>query len=272
MVYDSAATSRSVGAALADVFARRGLVRLLITREITLRYKRSVLGVWWTLLNPLLSSVVLWVVFNNIFRFSIPGRAPYIVYLLSGVTVGTLFSQGVLAVGGSLVANAGLLSKVFVPAEIFAIATASASLVNAFAALIPLLVLQLALGVGIPLTAPLVLVPLVLLFMFVTGLGLIVAVFASEYRDIFDVTAFFVTLLGFMTPTFYPVSVFPAHLRVYLHLNPIYNYLVLVRQTIYEGKLGEPLTWGAAVLTTVVALALGLTVMARTRQRVALLL
>ena len=72
-----------------------------------MRYKRSMLGVWWTLLNPLLTVAVMWAVFSTIFRFEIPGGVPYVVYVLSGVMLITFFSQGVVASGSSIVDSAG---------------------------------------------------------------------------------------------------------------------------------------------------------------------
>ena len=84
LVYDSASRHSPFGQALVDLYGYRGLVRLVVQRDLTVRYKRSLLGVSWTVLNPVLTSLVMWAVFNAIFHPKIPGHVPYIVYLLSG--------------------------------------------------------------------------------------------------------------------------------------------------------------------------------------------
>ena len=146
--YDSDQPRRLVISEIANLRRYRGLLALLVRRDLTVRYKRSMLGVWWTLLNPLLTVAVMWAVFSTVFRFEIPGDVPYVVYVLSGVMLITFFSQGVVASGSSIVDSAGILSKVYVPAEVFAVAPALAALVNFGINILLLLVVQLIAGGG----------------------------------------------------------------------------------------------------------------------------
>jgi ABC-type polysaccharide/polyol phosphate export permease len=147
----------------------RGLVRLLVVRDLTVRYKRSTLGVWWTVLNPLLAMVILWIVFGQIFRFSVPG-IPYIVYLLSGIIFFTFFSQGVYAAGSAIVNNSSILTKVAVPPEVFSVSAAAAAAANFIISLVPLLMIQLATGTGIPWTVVLVPIPILALLLLIAGI------------------------------------------------------------------------------------------------------
>src|SRR5690606_4405856 len=104
LVYDSAAPQRPIIDPFVNMWSKRGLIGLMVGRDLTLRYKRSILGVWWTILNPLLTTLVYWFVFSNIFQRQGEGGAPFVVYLLSGTLfVSTFFSQGVLAGGTSLI-------------------------------------------------------------------------------------------------------------------------------------------------------------------------
>jgi ABC-2 type transport system permease protein len=220
------------------------------------RYKRSTLGVWWTLLNPLLTMSVLWIVFSQFFRFEIPGDVPYVVYLLSGILLITFFSQGVIATGSSIV-NSAILSKVYVPAEVFAVAAAVAALVNFSISLIPLLVIQIVTGVGVPWTALLVPVPAFFMLMLVAGLGLLVASAAVFFYDVLDLTAVVIQLMAYLTPTFYPISIVPDQFVPFIQANPLYSYLVVFRGFMYEGVFAPGWNFAMMILSAVVVLLLG---------------
>lgn len=241
----------------------RGLLKLLVVRDLTLRYKRSVLGVWWTLLNPLLTTAVMWLVFSAIFRFAIPGGVPYVLYLTSGVLLITFFAQGINTVGQSLVASSAVISKVYVPPEVFAVSAAAAAGSNFVISLVPLFLVALLTGWGVPLTAPLVLVPALALLMLVTGLGLLIATAAIRFADTLDLSALAVLLLGYLTPTFYPISIVPEQYQDLFVLNPLYSYLLVFRDLAYGGPAAPWWAWLTMSMLSVVALCLGTYVFSR---------
>jgi hypothetical protein len=125
VVYDSAHSRRTAPAILHELASQRWLFRVLLRRDLILRYKRSALGVFWSLLNPLLMSAVFFVIFSNLFRFR-TGGTPYIVYVLSGTVLMTLFSTAVLSAATSLVNSAPVLARIRAPATAFALAAAGA--------------------------------------------------------------------------------------------------------------------------------------------------
>ncbi len=245
-VYDSDQPRRPLATELTNLWAYRGLLKLLVTRDLTVRYKRSTLGVWWTLLNPLLTMTVLWIVFSQFFRFGTPGDVPYIVYLLSGILLITFFSQGVIATGSSIVNSAAVLSKVYVPAEVFSVAAALAALVNFGLSLIPLLAIQLITGVGIPWTVLLVPIPAFFLLLLVAGLGLLVASAAVYFYDVLDLTAVLTQLIGYLTPVFYPISIVPEQFLPLIYANPLYSFLTIFRGFMYEGVFAP--TWNFVMM------------------------
>lgn len=247
LVYDSSTAVTTWATPYLNLWRWRGLLRLLAVRDLVGRYRRSTLGVLWTLLNPLLTTLVMWVVFSGLFRFQIPGHVPFIVYLLSGITVVTFIQQGILGVGHSVLNHAPLLTRVYVPPEVMAAAHAASIGVNMGVSMLPLLVLQLALGVGIPWTVLLVPLLVGVMFAFVLGVGLVLAVLSIRYRDVLDLAGVSLVLLGYATPTFYPVQIVPAHYRSVLALNPAYWYLDLFRHLVYAGDLGTPTAWAVAV-------------------------
>lgn len=271
-VYDSDARLPPLLAEMTNVWQFRGLLKLLVTRDITLRYKRSMLGVWWTILNPLLTCAVMYIIFSAVFRFQIPGNVPYVVYLLSGVLLVGFFSQGVITVGNSLVSSANILTKVYVPPEVFAVSAAVAATVNFLLSVLPLLVLQVVLGVGIPWTILLVPLPVVAMLALIAGLGLLVATAAIRFNDVLDLTAVIVLLLGYLTPSFYPIEIVPDGFRPAVEANPLFSYLEVFRGLIYGGELAPFWNWAVMIGTSVVFLALGTYVFSRRWRSLAVML
>lgn len=272
VTYDSAARRPPFVAEVLNFWERRGLLRLLVTRDLTVRYKRSVLGVTWTVLNPLLMTATLWIVFSQIFRFEVDPGIPFIVYLLSGVLIVNFFTQGALAAGGSIVNSAGILTKVYVPPECFALSAALASAINFGFNLLPLLAIQLILGVGIPWT--IVFLPLLVLAMlaFITGVGLLIASAAVFFYDVIDLTQVLMNLLTYLTPSFYPISIVPEGLRLFVQLNPLYSYLTVFRHIVYRGDM-PPVQYLLVVLaTSVVSLMVGVGVFSRLWRKLVVML
>ncbi len=263
-VYDSARSSPILLTELRNLWDYRGLVRLLVSRDVVARYKRSLLGVWWTLLNPLLTMAVMWIVFSRIFRFAVGvSGVPYVIYLLSGVILLIFFQQGTEMASSSIVLNSHVLSKVYVPAELFSYSAALAAAINLAFSVIPLLILQLVLGVGIPWTVILVPLPIVALLFLVIGLGLVVAAIAVRFHDMLDFNRVILLLIGYTIPVFYPISIVPPAVRSLIVFNPVYHDLVLFRNLVYAGSLSSWQNWVAAFGSGVLMLLIGLFAFAR---------
>jgi ABC-type polysaccharide/polyol phosphate export permease len=259
-IYDSALARRPLISEFQNLWSYRGLVRLLVNRELTVRYKRSSLGVWWTLLNPLLTTAIMWVVFGQIFgggRFGTTGDEPYVLYLLAGVLFMTFFSQGLLATGAAITGSASILTKVYVPAEVFSFATSIAGAANFVISVIPLLAVQLIVGTGIPWTVLLAPIPVAAMLALVTGLGMLVAAAAVRFYDVVELTRVGVTLLTYATPVFYPVSIIPERFLPFVYANPLYSYLEVFRSLMYRGDIPPPWQWAMVVVSALAALAFG---------------
>lgn len=259
-IYDSALARRPLITEFQNLWTYRGLVRLLVNRELTVRYKRSALGVWWTLLNPLLTTAIMWVVFGQIFgggRFGTTGDEPYVLYLLAGVLFITFFGQGLLATGAAITGSASILTKVYVPAEVFSFATSIAGAANFVISVIPLLAVQLIVGTGIPWTIVLAPIPVAAMLALVTGLGMLVAAAAVRFYDVVELTRVAVTLLTYATPVFYPVSIIPERFLPFVYANPLYSYLEVFRSLMYRGDMPPVWQWAMVLASALVALAFG---------------
>jgi len=268
--YDSAQIRKPLISEVRNLWVHRDVVRLIAQRDVTARYKRTVLGIWWTLLNPLLMTLVLWIIFGNFFRFETPG-VPFVVYLLSGILMVTYWSQTVLAAGTAVVGNANILSKVYIPPEVFSVGAAMAAFVNFVIALLPLLVIQLITGIGVPWSV--ILAPIVIFFIlaFATGLGLVVASAAVFFYDVIDFTAVLIQMASYLTPTFYPLTIVPEQFLWLIYINPLYSQLTVFRAVMYGGYW-EWWHVGYGSLSAIAMLVLGAWLFSRSRDRLVIML
>lgn len=238
---------RAIDSLLA-VVSFRELLRNLILKELKLRYRRSVLGFLWTMLNPLLMMVVITVAFSTIMKFSM---AHFSIFLLTALLPWIMFMQATTGALRSIVDNAHLIHKVYVPKAIFPLAVVGSSLVNFFLSLIPLFVLMVALGV--PIRPAVLVLPLaiVILTIFATGTALIFSCLNVFYRDFTHMTEVLLNALFYATPIIYPLHVLPSSYHPYFKLNPMYHVLQCFREPLYEGVVPSALTFGIAGLTAV---------------------
>ena len=159
------------------------LIRLLVARDLTIRYKRSVIGIGWTLLNPMLTSIVMWFVFSFVFASRLPSGQQFAPYLMAGILLNTFFNQGLMLSAESIASNGGVLTKIYVPPQIFAISSALAGLVNFFIGMIPLAVVCFLSGQSLAWSLPLVLVVGICLAFLVAGLGLALSIVFIRFDD-----------------------------------------------------------------------------------------
>jgi ABC-2 type transport system permease protein len=245
-VYDSDRLAHPFWEELAGAYRYRDLVVQLVSRDVKTRYKRSVLGIVWTMLNPLLIMVAVSIVFSHVFRFDLPH---YPVYLLTGLILWNFFAQTTTTASQLTRSGGGLLTRVYVPRTIFAIAAAGTGLVNLLLALIPMALIAFALGVA-PSWALLWLpIPIALAVVFSLGMGLLVASLAVPFPDVIEMYEVTLTAWYFLTPVFYPVAMLSAEVRSGLLLNPMYHFVTAFRDPIYLGATPDPINMvvGAAV-------------------------
>jgi ABC-type polysaccharide/polyol phosphate export permease len=240
---------------LAQLVRYRALIQSLVARELKARYRGSVLGFFWSFINPLLLLLVYSFVFSYVLRNDMPH---YALFLFCGILPWTWFSSSLLESSGVLISGGNLIKKVLFPAEVLPIVTVLANMVHFFLGL-PILGLFL-LYYHAPLTVgELLWFPVVVLVQLVLTLGfaLIVSALTVHFRDIRDILSNLLTLWFFATPIIYPmladkgpVSQMPAFGRTMLKLNP-FTHLAISYQEIlfYPGPFGHwywLLTLGAA--------------------------
>ena len=253
-VYDSATRKHPAIEELFALLQYRDLIYQFVRRDIVARYKRSVLGVAWTMLNPLGIMLVMTVVFSNVF-----GRVEsYPVYLLVGLITWTSFSQSTSTSMNSMVWGSKLLQQIYLPSTSFVVSTIFASLVNFALSIVPLLIIMLVTGV-MP-QWPMLLVPLamILLGMFSLGIGFLMATLAAFFPD---VTEFYPVLMRawmYISPIIVPETVLQEVLDGWLlKLNPFYYILNIFRELIYYGTFPSGLDWAIAAAIALISLVIG---------------
>lgn len=194
-----------MGERLRELFHHREVLLNLTRKEQKVKYKSSVLGILWSMLNPLMYLVVFYLVFTFFLPTGIPD---FPVYLLSGLLAWTLFSTGLSAATGSVVGNGPLVTKVAFPREILPLSAIGSQLVNFFFQSLVLLAVMLALGYPF-LGSQLVLLPLALgvLLVFTVAVGLLTAALNVRYRDTAHLVELALLAWFWLTPVIYPVRV-----------------------------------------------------------------
>ncbi len=209
------------------------LLQELIIRDLKLKYRRSILGYLWSVLNPLMMMVIMTIVFSNMFRFDIP---QYPVYLLCGQLVFNFFAESTNMAMSSILGGAGLIKKVYIPKYIFPVSRILSCFATMLFALVALFIVMCVMDV--PFRATLVLMPVALLYIlvFCIGVGLMLSTFVVFFRDVQHLYGVLITGLNYLTPIFYPVSMLPEWLQDLIILNPLYSLVTLFRKVTIYGE------------------------------------
>lgn len=226
----------------------------LVHRDLTVRYKRSVLGFAWTMLNPLLLMLIFVVVFSSIFRFAIKH---YEIYFLAAYVAWNFFAQTTIGAMGSLAWNGALMKRVRVPKTIFALASTISGIINLLLSFVPLLLIMYA--VGMKVHASILFVPfgVLLLGIFTFGVALLLSAVAVFFTDVREMWTIAITGLMYLTPIVYPLAVVPERYRRIILYNPLFHLLELIRQPIYDGVLPSSDHIWASVIAAAIALTVG---------------
>jgi len=254
LVYDSARPRLVIWEDALELWRYRDLLWGLVQRDLTVRYKRSVLGFLWTMLNPLLTMLVLSVVFSLFFRFEFEHFA---VYLLAGLLLWNFFAQSTTQAIHNLLWAGSLVNKIYLPKPIFVVSALLVGLVNLVLALGPLALIMLLSQHRFSPALLFLPIPMVLAFLFALGVGLFVTTLAIFFVDVVDIYQLVLMLVFYATPIIYPVTFIPERYLLLVHLNPLYYFIQMFRQPIYDGTLPAAGLVLRAALIAFIALFIG---------------
>jgi len=212
------------------------LLRLLVKRDFISRYRKSVLGVLWSLLNPLLTMLVMTWVFSNLFKIQIEN---FPVYMLSGQIIFGFFSESTTLGMGSVIANEGMIRKIYVPKYIFPLARVLSSLVNLLFSFLAFLLVFIVTRAPFHWTMLLLPIPVIYTFVFSLGVAMILSSLAVFFRDLTYLYGVFIVLLTYLTPLFYPVDILPDWMIPIIGLNPMFQFVDYFRELVLRGTVPD---------------------------------
>jgi ABC-type polysaccharide/polyol phosphate export permease len=245
-VYDSRKRRPIFFEELLGIIRYRDLVSQLIRRDIVTRYKRSVLGVAWTMLNPLGMMLVFTIVFSKLFH----SVQQYPIYVLSGLIAWTFFSQTTTAALNQNVWGGSLLHRIYLPRTSFTVSAIGTGLVNLIISVAPLLLIMIILGTPLRWAIFFLPISMLLLAAFTLGVGLLLSSWATSFPDVAEMYQVALIAWMYLTPIIYPQEIIPPASRLFLvELNPLYYLIQIFRLPIYEGILPpvRDLLLGAAI-------------------------
>ena len=244
----------------------RDLIWNLVVRDLKVRYRRSFLGFLWTMLQPLLTMAVLYVVFSSIFRFEVRN---YPVYALAGLLFWNFFQQSIVTSMNSLRSVAYILQKLPVPMAVFPIATVISGVINLLLALGPVLILIALTGHKIGPSLLFLPISILIAAVFTLGAGLLLAPLAVFFTDVIELVTVGLTLLFYLTPIIYPKEIVEAHAFYPVVLyNPARSILEVFRDPIYYGKIPPMSHLSLSIVLAVVVLLLGIWAFRKTSHRI----
>ncbi len=241
---------------IGELFEYRELFLFLVWREIRGRYAQSVLGIGWAIIQPLMAMVVFTVIFGNLAQIDSDG-IPYSIFSYSALVAWTYYSEALNGSTTSLVTNANMLQKTYFPRLILPMSAVLARMVDFLIAFIVLIAMMLWFGISPTWWALGLPVLVVLLMLSASGLGMLLAAMAVQYRDVKHAMSFMIKFLMYAAPVVYPVSYIPEQYRLLYALNPMVGVVEGFRASL----LGTtPMPWdliGVGAVTAVVTFVIG---------------
>lgn len=239
------------------------LMNQLIMRDFKVKYKRSVLGVLWSILNPILMMTVMAIVFSQMFKFKVDG-VNYLVYLMTGLIMFNYFSEASNLAMTSVVSNFSLINKIYIPKYIFPVAKCIFVGINFVLTLIPWFAIILLSYIGLgqyacPITFSYIFLPFIFFcfFLFTIGIGLFLSCISVFLRDMFYIYGIILTIWNYVTPVFYSLEILPTSYQAIFKLNPMYQFITSVRSIVLFGERPSFLTLGILFLISLCVFGIG---------------
>lgn len=250
---------------LSELYGSRNVLQQLIAQQLILRYRRTLLGYLWTLINPLLMMSVMAIVFSTLFKADLKTFA---IFLFTGMIPWNFFNSVITQSGTAFIANEGLIKKIYLPKAIFPVSIAFALLVDSLLSFAALFLIILTLGGSLSWSLLFLPVSFALLFLFAMGIGLIMSVATVFFRDLQHVILIAMQGLFFLTPIFYKQDALEGKVAWLIGLNPVTPFITIFRAPLIDATLPSAHVLLQAATIAVVSTALGLFVFLRQEKKI----
>ncbi len=235
----------------------RFLLIELVKRDIKVKYRNSVLGIFWSFLNPLLMMIVMTIIFSTLFGGTITN---FPVYYLTGMLIFSLFSQGSSGAMTSITGNATMLNKVYIPKYMYSLSRVLSNLVTFGFSLIILVLIMIATGAPFSIYILYSFIPVILVILITTGAGLLLATLNVFFKDIQYLYKIFTTLLMYASAIFYPITIVPEKFQIFFTINPVFAIISLFRDSFYSGTPYDLFNLVYATLFSTILLIIGVAI------------
>jgi len=244
----------------------RELIRILTVSDLKVKYQSSVLGFAWSLLNPLLMMLVLYMVFNNVFMNS---QEHFALYLLIGIVSWRFLANGTSSSMGAIVGKPSLVTKIYIPRQVLVLSTVLSSFISSLLEFLVLMVLLLAFGVGI--SPNILFFPAVhmVYFVMVYGISLALSALYVYYRDLNQIWEVLLQLGFFVSPVCYSISLVPDKYLFYYMLNPVTLVMQIYRKVLLYAETPSSSSLVYILLSACVLLVVGAVIFKRLERRFA---
>lgn len=231
------------------------MLRQFVNRDFKVKYRRSVLGVLWSVLNPLGTMLVMTVVFSTVFRQDIEN---FPVYLMCGQLIFNFFNEASHMAMNSITGNSALIKKVYIPKYLLPVSSVCSSLVNLLTSLVALLIVIIITRTPVTWTLFLISIPIFYTWVFSLGLGMILCVIVTSFRDMQHLYSVLTTVWMYLTPIFYPLSMLPETARFFVKLNPLTQFVEMMRELVLYHTLPSTMSHGYSISVCMVVLSCGI--------------
>lgn len=239
-----------------ELWQFRDLFLAFAGRDVRLRYRQTLLGASWVVLQPLLGAAIFAFVFGRVAGLSSEGT-PYLVFAFAGLTVWNVFSTTVTRASGSLIANAGMISKIYFPRALLPLSVSAAAALDALVSLAVLGAMLALSGVHVGFAALLFPLWMAVAALCGLGVGLGLSALAVRYRDVQYIVPVATQLLLFITPVAYGTNSIPESARTFVELNPMTGVLEGFRWSVLGGATPSALAVGTALIGASILLIVG---------------
>ena len=233
----------------------KDLLKELVRRDVKTKYRRSVLGILWSVLNPLGMMIIMSIVFSHVFRANIEN---FPVYLMCGQLIFNFFNEASTIAMSAILGNASLIKKVYVPKYLFPVSKVCSCFVNLVTSFIALVIVIIATGTPLSWTVVLVVIPVLYVILFSLGMGLLLSALVVTFRDLQHLYGVLITAWLYLTPIFYPIDMLPDWVKNIVHMNPIANIIEMFRDVVMYGVVPSAMLQVKCLGACAIVMVLGL--------------
>lgn len=254
VVYDSAELINPFVDEIVSLVRNRFILRRMVYTNFKTRYRRSYLGVVWSMLNPLLNMIVFVTIFSSLFSYRVPH---YPLYILSGNMIFGFFSKSTSDSMMQIIRNAKMIRRVYIPKTVYILAGIGINGINLILTFVPFVLIALVDRLNININIVYIIPAIILLTGFVIGMSLVVATITTYLVDFSQIWSVILTLWTYLTPLFYPETIIPENMLNIYRMNPMYCYVRLFRDPLVNGTVPEIAIWIKGIVYSFLILIIG---------------